>query len=197
MNQWTSPDAYAGDVHDPMSQHPYMWNDNNPVQYSDPSGYCAGVLSCVISIGGQAAGRVAGGAAVAAAGTIGALAVAVGGLVLATTGETAKEPEAPVAGAELEEVKGTGTQIWGKPGDANTAEGDFDKKELSNVRTYGNGTKVGEAGDGSKVNVHKDTDPNSNATLEIQKKDGTIVKVRYRTPEKPPSSSSSSQGNTQ
>ncbi len=39
MNQWTSPDAYSGDVHDPMSQHPYMWNNNNPVQYSDPSGY--------------------------------------------------------------------------------------------------------------------------------------------------------------
>jgi RHS repeat-associated protein len=39
MNQWTTPDAYAGDVHDPMSQHPYMWNNNNPVQYSDPSGY--------------------------------------------------------------------------------------------------------------------------------------------------------------
>jgi RHS repeat-associated protein len=39
MNQWTTPDAYSGDVHDPMSQHPYMWNDNNPVQYSDPSGY--------------------------------------------------------------------------------------------------------------------------------------------------------------
>jgi RHS repeat-associated protein len=39
LNQWTTPDAYSGDVHDPMSQHPYMWNDNNPVQYSDPSGY--------------------------------------------------------------------------------------------------------------------------------------------------------------
>ncbi len=39
MNQWTAPDAYSGDVHDPMSQHPYMWNDNNPVQYLDPSGY--------------------------------------------------------------------------------------------------------------------------------------------------------------
>jgi hypothetical protein len=39
MNQWTTPDAYSGDVHDPMSQHPYMWNSNNPVQYSDPSGY--------------------------------------------------------------------------------------------------------------------------------------------------------------
>ncbi len=39
MNQWTTPDAYSGRVNDPMSQHPYMWNDNNPVQYSDPSGY--------------------------------------------------------------------------------------------------------------------------------------------------------------
>jgi hypothetical protein len=39
MNQWTSPGAYAGDVHDPMSQKPYMWNGNNPVAHSDPSGY--------------------------------------------------------------------------------------------------------------------------------------------------------------
>jgi RHS repeat-associated protein len=39
MNQWTTPDAYSGDVHDPMSQHPYMWNGNNPVEYSDPTGY--------------------------------------------------------------------------------------------------------------------------------------------------------------
>jgi RHS repeat-associated protein len=37
--QWTAPDAYAGDVHDPMSQKAYMWNRNNPLQYEDPSGY--------------------------------------------------------------------------------------------------------------------------------------------------------------
>jgi RHS repeat-associated protein len=37
--QWTTPDAYSGDVHDPMSQKPFMWNNNNPVSYSDPSGY--------------------------------------------------------------------------------------------------------------------------------------------------------------
>jgi len=37
--QWTTPDAYAGDVHDPMSQRPFMWNGNNPYSYSDPSGY--------------------------------------------------------------------------------------------------------------------------------------------------------------
>jgi hypothetical protein len=39
--QWSTPDAYAGDVHDPMSQKPYMYNHNNPFAYSDPSGYCA------------------------------------------------------------------------------------------------------------------------------------------------------------
>jgi hypothetical protein len=37
--QWTTPDAYAGDVHDPMTQKPFMWNRNNPFEYSDPSGY--------------------------------------------------------------------------------------------------------------------------------------------------------------
>src|SRR6202011_6041041 len=39
VGQWNSPDAYAGDVHDPMSQKPFMWNRNNPYAYSDPSGY--------------------------------------------------------------------------------------------------------------------------------------------------------------
>jgi RHS repeat-associated protein len=36
---WTTPDAYHGNVHDPMSQKPYMWNKNNPYAYLDPSGY--------------------------------------------------------------------------------------------------------------------------------------------------------------
>lgn len=37
--QWTTPDAFAGDPHDPTSQKPFMWNKNNAYQYSDPSGY--------------------------------------------------------------------------------------------------------------------------------------------------------------
>ncbi|HVA29359.1 MAG TPA: NAD(P)-binding domain-containing protein [Candidatus Baltobacteraceae bacterium] len=40
-SQWTTPDAYAGDITDPMSQQKYMWNGNNPISYSDPSGYRA------------------------------------------------------------------------------------------------------------------------------------------------------------
>jgi hypothetical protein len=39
IGQWTTPDTYKGVVHDPMSQQPYMWNRNNPYEYSDPSGY--------------------------------------------------------------------------------------------------------------------------------------------------------------
>ena len=40
LTTWTTPDAYAGEVHDPASRMPYMWNKNNPYVYSDPSGYC-------------------------------------------------------------------------------------------------------------------------------------------------------------
>jgi YD repeat-containing protein len=39
LGTWKTPDAYAGDVRDPMSQKPYMWNGNNPFEYEDPSGY--------------------------------------------------------------------------------------------------------------------------------------------------------------
>jgi YD repeat-containing protein len=39
---WTTPDAYAGDIRDPLTLKPYMWNGNNPYDYSDPSGYCFG-----------------------------------------------------------------------------------------------------------------------------------------------------------
>ncbi len=40
LGSWTTPDAYAGFLHDPLSQKPYAWNRNNPIAYSDPSGYC-------------------------------------------------------------------------------------------------------------------------------------------------------------
>jgi len=81
---WTTPDAYAGSVHDPMSQKPYMWNRNNPYLYSDPSGYCAFAQpqTCVpsivpwVAVGIRAAAAAAGGATAAAlAGVIGVLAL--------------------------------------------------------------------------------------------------------------------------
>ena len=41
IGQWTTPDVFKGHIEDPMSQQPYMWNRNNPDQYSDPTGYDA------------------------------------------------------------------------------------------------------------------------------------------------------------
>jgi hypothetical protein len=41
MQQWTAPDAFEGDVSDPRTQSKYMWNNDNPIAYSDPSGYSA------------------------------------------------------------------------------------------------------------------------------------------------------------
>lgn len=38
---WTTPDAFAGEVHDPKSQKSYMWNDDDPISYADPIGYDA------------------------------------------------------------------------------------------------------------------------------------------------------------
>ena len=39
VGQWTAPDAYEGDIRDPASQRPYMYNNSNPYIYQDPSGY--------------------------------------------------------------------------------------------------------------------------------------------------------------
>jgi RHS repeat-associated protein len=48
--QWLTPDAYAGDVRDPMSQKPFMWNNNNPVEFADPSGYETGAVAVACSV---------------------------------------------------------------------------------------------------------------------------------------------------
>jgi hypothetical protein len=37
---WDQPDVYQGYDADPMSENAYMWNRNNPLDYSDPTGFC-------------------------------------------------------------------------------------------------------------------------------------------------------------
>jgi YD repeat-containing protein len=94
-SSWTTPDAYAGEVNDPASQKAYMWNRNNPVTFSDPTGFDAiaipwspgfsnvaqGLTTVSAAIGGAlaAAGELAAGAAA------GAGAVATAGFVLLGT----------------------------------------------------------------------------------------------------------------
>ena len=47
LGAWTTPDAYEGEVHDPVAQQRYMWNRGNAIDYQDPSGYCAPVCVAV------------------------------------------------------------------------------------------------------------------------------------------------------
>jgi hypothetical protein len=61
-NQWVTPDPYAGRVEDPMSQRAYAWDGNNPIQYSDPSGYCLEdlcIVETIVAIGLVAARQAA------------------------------------------------------------------------------------------------------------------------------------------
>jgi YD repeat-containing protein len=60
IGAWTTPDAYEGNVHDPVSQQRYMWNRGNAFDYSDPSGYCAeGVGACMGGVDWGALDRLA------------------------------------------------------------------------------------------------------------------------------------------
>jgi YD repeat-containing protein len=36
---WSTPDAFDGSIHDPISQRSYMYARNNPVSYADPTGF--------------------------------------------------------------------------------------------------------------------------------------------------------------
>ncbi|HXM18329.1 MAG TPA: DUF6531 domain-containing protein [Candidatus Tumulicola sp.] len=45
VGAWTAPDALAGVTDDPMSQKPYSYDRNNPVGYSDPTGFMPTVMA--------------------------------------------------------------------------------------------------------------------------------------------------------
>ena len=67
--RFLSPDAFKGYMDDPSSQHPYVYCQGNPVRYSDPTGYSAGVMVMEVGKAGIASSPMAGPAAPLVAGT--------------------------------------------------------------------------------------------------------------------------------
>jgi RHS repeat-associated protein len=131
LNQWTTPDAYSGDVHDPMSQHPYMWNDNNPLEYEDPSGYCPD--ACVIE-GGV---------------VIGAGELAVGGLIVVGTiagNQGLKDAGASIQGKINSAVSGAVSAIGAAFAHRNNARPSTEEEHQAGARRAGM-DKGGEKGD--------------------------------------------------
>lgn len=158
---WTTPDAYRGNVHDPMSLKPYVWNRNNPYIYSDPSGYCPD--ACVVEGGAIVGGTelVIGGSFVIAA----ALSMsgrhdaanAVSGFASKLQGKIndAVQGVAHAVGSALKQKDGK--QQWRRlgPGEVRRLQGDVHPHEL----------KPG----GSKEDVFVDRDGN----LGVGNKDGS------------------------
>lgn len=60
------------------------------------------------------------------------------------------------------------------------ARTDFDSLNPTNIRTYSNGTIVGDLTDGRIINIHPSTTLNGTPTLEIyDPSTGTSIKIRY------------------
>jgi YD repeat-containing protein len=110
--QWTTPDAYDGDVHDPMSQKPFMWDRNNPYEYNDPSGYCVEDLCIGESIALGIALRTA------APYVFGALAAAGGAIVGALHAEHASGSSKPESSDREKHSSGdSNPSSWGTKDD--------------------------------------------------------------------------------
>jgi RHS repeat-associated protein len=72
------------------------------------------------------------------------------------------------------------TDIRTKPGNADTAYGDFDALGLSGVADKGNGVRVGTLPDGRTVVVRPTSDKGRGPpTIDIQRDDRTRIKIRY------------------
>jgi hypothetical protein len=101
--------AVAGVVDDPASQQAYMWNRNNPLNYSDPSGFCTiGIATIpdpicgavatwgariVIGAGSVARGIAGAAASVSTAGASATAALASGAIVLLSAAPAGDFPE--------------------------------------------------------------------------------------------------------
>ena len=77
---------------------------------------------------------------------------------------------------EYERTTSAGTDIYKDSGGYEKAEKDFEKLNDGEVKTYSNGTKVGQLPDGTSINVRKQSS-DGRATLEIQGK--YKIKIRY------------------
>jgi len=83
----------------------------------------------------------------------------------------------PVPNTSRDRITKGNTDIRTKPGNADTANGDFDALNPSDVSDKGNGVRVGTLGDGSTVVVRPSLD--GRPTIEIQSGGRTRIKIRY------------------
>ncbi|WP_256578149.1 RHS repeat-associated core domain-containing protein, partial [Pseudomonas sp. PIC25] len=152
----------------------YGYANGNPIYYFDPSGLSS--LAACANPANAAACAAAGISPTSGAANTGGI-----GLWCLLTGncsanESEEPNECPVPGAVPGDKTRGPSEIWVKPGDFGTANGDFDDLGPSDVKDIPGG-RVGNLPDGRKVVVRPDS-TDGRPTLEIQ--DGRErIKVRY------------------
>jgi hypothetical protein len=157
------------DIH---SFNRYLYVNNNPYKYTDPTGMCGEGLCVGIALGLRTFWAWSRTSTVVSA--------PAATVVLMTPGDTSKPKIDPVEGI-LEDAKPTGKkgEYTKDPGNEDEqAQEDFDSITEGETKTYGNGTQVGETGDGRTVDLHGSSGKSSSSSGEAVSQGTPTIKVR-------------------
>jgi hypothetical protein len=146
-------------MHDPMSQKPFMWNSNNRIEWSDPSGYVPeegqedDPATESPTYAEQA--RATGSQLTSENASLQTLRTIIQNPNASPDARACAQAAVALQGSSIR-IAGS-RQISDKSGGGQQAEGDFNEMRLTDVTTKSGGTITGKMANGVTVNLHLST----------------------------------------